>query len=341
MNIVYNIHNILKIKIENISWHLIKDLNLRYHYFTDSTVDDVDIVVTIGSFKPDLTDCFCLDRKFYIKKNYIYLKDSDKNLRWEAEIYDIEKDLVRINFNYHLRNYLIFPWCFFPDLVMELYVLQPIIEWKLSLKGFLLIHAGAVCKDNEAILLVGRGGSRKTQLVIDLLQKGLQLISDDMVILKDMQILSLPLSPGVFTFSYKYLKKEDLNLLNQIRLFSFLLKKDIKTPPIIDSARLERAFILFPKQNVSPKVQDFGHENFIHCLMLNQKMEKTSYVSYKYIIGSFLKAYEYVFPEINFNAPGNQLRQKLLDNLKVNKILPKACEFSQAQSISDLICQQI
>ena len=275
------------------------------------------------------------------RNNYIYLTDSDKNLKWEAEIHDIAKDFMRINFNYHLGNYFSFPWCFFPDLVMELYVLQPIIEWKLSLKGCLLIHAGAVCKENKAMLLIGRGGSRKTQVVIDLLENGFHLMSDDMVILRDMQVLSLPLSPGLFTFSYKHLKKEDVNFLNKFRLFNFLLKKDIKISPITDSAKLEKVFILFPKQNISSSIQDFGYDELINCLMLNQKMEQTSYVSYKYVIGSFLKAYEYVFPEIDFNASGDKLRQKLLNNMKINKIIPRAIIFSQDQNVSDLICQQI
>ncbi len=339
MNITYNIHNILKIKIDNISWHLVKDLNLRYHYFEDKDDNNLDILVTIGPFEPDLRGCYCLDRKFYIKENYIYLRDSDKKLRWEVEIFEIEKDFVKINFSHSLKNRVAFPWCLFPDLVLELYVLQPIVEWKLALKGYLLTHAAAVCKNDKAILLAGRGGSRKTQLVIDLLERGFEFISDDMVILKDMQVLSLPLSPGLFTFSYEHLKREDLNLFDQVRLFSFLRKKNIKHLPIVDSAKLEKAFVVFLLQKTGSKMREMGKKELVQCLMLNQEMEKTSYVSYKYIIGSFLKAYEYVFPEIDFNAPSDKLRQKLLNDLKTNNIETKAIEFSQGQNVSDLICQ--
>jgi hypothetical protein len=268
------------------------------------------------------------------------LKDSDKNLRWEAEVYDIERKFTRINFNYPIGNYFHFPWCFFPDLVMELYVLQPIIEWKLSSKGYLLIHAGAVCKENRAWMLIGRGSSRKTQLVIDLLKKDFQFMSDDMVILKDTQVLSLPLSPGLFTFSDKYLKKEEINLLNQIRLFKFLLNKNIQISPVTNSADLENVFILFPQNDLSSKIRNFEYGKLINCLKLNQQMEQTSYVSYKYVIGSFLKAYEYVFPEMNFGAAADKLRQKLIENLKINKITPKAITFSQDQDISNLVCQK-
>jgi len=172
MNITYNIHNKIKVGINNVSHHLIKDLNLRYHYFEDNDVTDLDIQVTIGEFTPNLKDCFCLDRKFYIKKNYIYLCDSDKGLNWETEIWNIEEKTIQINFNPNRGNYFHFPWCLFPDLVMELYILQPILEWKLALKGCLLTHSGAVCKNGQAMLVMGRGGSRKTQIVMELLKKG-------------------------------------------------------------------------------------------------------------------------------------------------------------------------
>jgi hypothetical protein len=338
VKIIYNIHNLLKIRIDNISRHLVKDLNLRYHYFEDKSGENPDILVTIGPFKPDLKDCFCLDRKFYIKKNYIYLRDSDKGLKWEAEIYDIEKDTLRISFNHHFRNFLTFPWFLFPDLIMELYILQPIIEWRLLLKGYFLLHAGAVCKDGMATLIVGRGGSGKTQVVIDLLRKGFELISDDMVILKDKQVLSLPLSLGLFSFSNN-LGREDLSFLDKIRLLRFLAKKNIRLHPVTDSAELDKTFVIFSTPKSPSQISVLGYEELIRCLILNQKMEKTSYVSYKYIIGDFLNAYEYVFPKSIFHSLGNNLMRDILDKLKTNNIKPQAIRLSDIQNIGNLICR--
>lgn len=337
MNISYNIHKLLTIRIENASWHLIKDLNFRYHYFEKNALEDPDIVVNIGSFKPDLKECFSIGRKFYIRKNYIYLRDSDKNLGWEAEILDIEKDFIRINFSHNFRNYVRFPWCLFPDLIMELYILQPLIEWKLSLKNCLLLHSAAICNDDKAVLIAGRGGSQKTQHVIDLLQKGFQLISDDMVILNGTQVLSLPLSLGLFTFCYEKIRREELNVMNRIRLFTFLLKKNNTMVPIVNQASLDKVFLIFLTQKGVAKIKDLDISKAVGHLAWNQKMEKTSYVSFKYIIGDFLNAYEYVFPKISFGAALDKAKEKLINDMERNKIATKAIELPLGQSASHLI----
>ncbi|MEW6170177.1 MAG: hypothetical protein AB1472_01245 [Candidatus Omnitrophota bacterium] len=333
-----NIHNLLKIRIKSSSHYLIKDLNFRYHYFQDKNISNPDIFIKIGNFTPDLKDCFCLDRKFYIKKNYIYLKDNDKNLSWEAEIFDIEKDAIKINFKHNLKNYFSFPWFLFPDLIMELYILQPIIELKLAQKGLLLMHAGAVCKNNKAILVAGRGGSRKTQCIIDLLNKDFSFISDDMVVLDGAKVLSLPLSLGLFTFSYTRIKKEDMNFINQIRLFHFLSNKNNKMLSVIDMANLEKIFILFSTTRTNPTIKDINLKDAVEHLFWNQRMESTSYVSYKYIIGGFLKAYEYIFPEINFNEALDMARTKFLNEVEKNNIFAKSIEISKKQDIANLIC---
>lgn len=338
MNISYNIHKLLKIRIENASWHLIRDLNFRYHYFEDKALRDPDIVINIGSFKPNLKGCVSLGRKFYARKNYIYLKDSDKNLRWEAEIFDIEEDFIRINFNHNSRNYFKFPWCLFPDLIMELYILQPLIEWRLSLKNCLLLHSAAICNENRATLIAGRGGSQKTQHVIDLLQRGFKLISDDMVILNGIQVLSLPVSLGLFTFSYEKIGKEELNFMNRVRLFEFLLRKNNKLVPVVNQASLDKVFLIFLTQKGVPKIRDLDVSEAVDHLAWNQEMEKTSYVSYKYIIGDFLNAYEYVFPRINFGAALGKVKEGLIKDMEMNKVATKAIELPQGQSASHLIC---
>lgn len=45
------------------------------------------------------------------------------------------------------------------------------------------IQATAVCKDNQAILLMGPAGSGKSLLALTLIEQGWVLISDDMVVL--------------------------------------------------------------------------------------------------------------------------------------------------------------
>lgn len=45
------------------------------------------------------------------------------------------------------------------------------------------VQATAICKDNQAILLMGKSGSGKSLLALDLIESGWTLISDDMTVL--------------------------------------------------------------------------------------------------------------------------------------------------------------
>ncbi len=291
-----------------------------------------DIRVNIGPFKPNLTGCYSLDRKFYVKKNYIYLCDSDKSLGWEAEVSWSEQGNVIINFKHNLRNYLAFPWLLFPDLIMEMYVLQPIIEWKLIQKGYFLLHAAAVCRNDEAVIISGRGGCRKTDLTMDFLRRGYEFISDDYVILKGLRVLSLPLSLGLFTFSYQKAGRESLSFLDQIRLYAFLKNKSNKTFPVRDGADIKKAFIIFSTLKDSVEKRRIGPDKAVEYLFTNQEKERMAYVSYKYIIGSFMEAYEYVFPEFSFFSSLGKVKEEISKQFIQNDIvsfaveIPKDCD---------------
>jgi hypothetical protein len=64
----------------------------------------------------------------------------------------------------------------------------------LSAKGVLAIHAGVVAKDGRAILVAGRSGRGKTTLVLGLLRRGLDLLSDELALVApdDSTVLAYP-----------------------------------------------------------------------------------------------------------------------------------------------------
>ena len=108
---------------------------------------------------------------------------------------------MRIKFLTPKTIYTKFPWMFFPDFVLHIYVLQPLIEMLLLRKGYMLVHAGAVSGEGKAYLIAGRGGSHKTNFVMGLMKRGYNYISDDMVILNEKEVLSFPHSVSLFDFS--------------------------------------------------------------------------------------------------------------------------------------------
>jgi hypothetical protein len=64
----------------------------------------------------------------------------------------------------------------------------------LSARGILAIHSGVVAIDGQAILIAGRSGRGKTTLVLGLLRRGLDLLSDELALLAadDRTVLAYP-----------------------------------------------------------------------------------------------------------------------------------------------------
>ena len=312
-NIYYNIHELLGIKISSLSWHLIKDLNCLYSYFEGKGDSVPDISVEIGHFVPDLSECFSLDHKYFIKKDFIFVEDNDKKLRWKVQIEGLEQERMRIKFLTPKTTYARFPWMFFPDLVLHIYVLQPLIEMLLLRKGCMLVHAGAVSRKGKSYLIAGRGGSHKTNFVMGLMKRGYNYISDDMVILNGKEVLSFPHSVSLFDFAYRYLGREDMNLLEKVRLFFFLRKSQPLSFKVVERSKIEGLTLLILTNKPSIEVRnDFDRQGALRMLLFNQMMERTSYVSHKTIIGKYLEAYRFVFPDSKLFANEKE-REKLLE----------------------------
>jgi hypothetical protein len=300
-DIYYNIHGRLGIKISPLSWHLIRDLNCQYSYFAIQEDLDPDIFVEIGNFVPDISNCFSLDHKYFIKKDFIFLEDQDKKLRWKLQIEGLETNKVKVKFFTTKTVYIKFPWMFFPDLILHLYALQPLLEVMLFRKGLPVVHTAAVHRNGKAYLMAGRGGAHKTNFVLELMRRGYDYISDDMVILHGKEVLSFPHSISLFDFIRRYLGREEMNLWEKMRLFWFLRRPPRLGFNVINHSKLGGLTFLIPTNKPNIQVlKDIDLRGLLRMLLFNQMMERTSYVSHKTIIGKFFDAYRFIFPESKF-----------------------------------------
>lgn len=314
-SIYYNIHGWIKIKISPLSWHLIKPLNCPYSYFESEDHLDPDIDVKIEDFVPNLNGCYLLDHKYFIKKDFIYFEDNDKKLKWKVQIDGLEKDKLRIKYFPKKWIYVKYPWMFFPDLILHLYILHPLLEVRLFKMGFLILHAGAVHRNGKAYIIAGRGGAHKTNFVLELMKKGYDYISDDMIILAGKEVFSFPHSISLFDFFYRYHGRDEINFMKKIRLFMFLRKTYPSSFKVIDHCPIERLTLIIPTNRSDVKIVD-GLDLFeiLKMLFFNQMMERTSYVSHKTVIGKFFDAYRFIFPESKFFPEQKEWVNLLLEN---------------------------
>jgi hypothetical protein len=313
--VYYNLHNLIKIRISGLSRFALKDLNCKWHHFEVPSQVNSDIVVEIAPFEPNLEGATVIDQNYFCFPNKIYFTDSDKGLEWQTEISGIEEGPVQIRFWASPKNRMKLPWAFFPEMVLHLYVLQPLIEKILLSRGALLLHAGGVTKDGRATLFIGRGQTYKTTLTLRMLKQGFELLGDDFVLIKDKKVLSFPTSPRFLEFTRTQLKDERLNAWDNCRLASYLIRQKAHQLPIANSAELSQAFLLISQDTDSCRnILEKNRESFYDRILTNQLLESTSYVSYRYRIGQFLEAYDLAFPK----AGKKPLEAELMNLIKAS-----------------------
>ena len=323
----YNIHNILKFKIvHDKKFNFVKDLNLQYSFFEEKEVDDPDIVVNIGNFTPSNDNCYVVDHKYYIKENYFYCKDSEGRAKWEVEIFGFEKGNTIINFDFKiLRNRLLMP--FIP---VENFLLEPLICYKLSKKGYFLIHSAAVSKDKNAYLLAGRGGAFKTTLVMDFVRRGgFDFLGDDKVIIAKNKVLSYPINFISFKFRCEHLPTESAHgALNRIRLLRYIRRNydrmnDLRNDTI-ESSMLKALFFIVKKNQQKLVLRDnFDLKKAIDKLVINNKMEMSAPSVMPTITGltsnhffRYMLSYSFVFPNNQITEYWDDLERNLHETLE-------------------------
>lgn len=305
----YDVHGILKFQIvRNRKHDFLRDLNLMFSYFEVKDVKDPEIIINIGKFTPSNENCYLVDHKYYIKENYFYCRDSNKKAKWEVEILGLNQKNTIINFHSNISAH---DRILYPNLLSQQIILQPIIEYKLSQKDYLLLHSAAVSKQNQGYLLAGRPGAFKSTLTIDLIRDAnFNFLADDRVIISDNKILNFPINFLTINFKFMHLETEEFkSLLDKIYLVRYLRKshnfKNGKMPTAKLSTIKELLFITKTNKDVIKK-REVSLEEAIHKLVENNKSEMMLLYFFKYIL-----AYSFVFPDSKIAKYWNNLEKNL------------------------------
>jgi hypothetical protein len=301
--ITYDFHGALRVHIRGLSRWTLEAFNCLHSQFRAKTgsAREPDLSVDIGPFQPDLAGCANVDHRYFVKQGYVYYRGTDKGLRWEAEISGLDglpDAPVKVRFFAPLANRFRFPWCFFPDLVLTLYVLNPLLERMLWQRGYFLLHSAGVERAGRACLIAGRGGAHKTTFTMALLRKGWKLLGDDMVIVNRGRVLCFPTVAQELDFLVRRQTTEDMGLSARFGLFRHLAANPPLKLPVADSAVPAALNIVIVRDIESPVVRgDLDLEAVVQSLVANHLMERITYVGFKFSTNAYLEAYAYAFPE--------------------------------------------
>jgi hypothetical protein len=318
--IVYDIHGLLGVRIRGLSSFALEAFNCMHSHFRTGSgaIREPDLSVEIGGFEPDLDGCSNVDHKYYVKPGYLFFRDSDKGLSWQAEILGLDRagaGPLRVRYAAPSRNRLKFPWSLFPDLVLTLYVLNPLLELLLWRRGCHLLHSAAVEKDGKACLIAGRGGAHKTTFTMALLKRGWRLLGDDMVLLGPGRVLAFPTLAQELDYLVRHRETEELGILGRFGLFAHLAANRPPRIPIAASAAPAALNLVMVKDMPAPAVlHGWDRESLVTSLVANHLMEQVTYQGFKHSTAAFLEAYEYVFPEAGFRRRPAELAGTLRES---------------------------
>lgn len=317
----YNIHGLVSFKIVNRSNFLnrvFSTVNLEYKNFETEKVDNPDFTIYLGDFVPSNKECRILDNHYYVKKDYFYCTDSYKIAEWKFEMSGFESGDMKIRISANS----------FASMIIPGFLIDPLINFKLAEKGFSLIHASCVSKDNHAYLFTAQGGGGKTSTALYLVEKGFNFLGDNFTILDKGYVWSFSSPLNIFSFNLVPIVKRNMTIgkkiefhlknviykMTGLRLVTKINAKEILIDSLNDKSKLRCVFLLIPKEKFD--IAEMDKEVLIRHILANMKLDSFPFLKY-------MMMYSYVFPESNIAKHWNRYEENLRRNLSENTIIYK------------------
>lgn len=287
-------------------------MEVQYRNFESEKTDNSDFTVYIGKFTPTNHNCYIVD-KYYVKKHYFYCKqDAYKAAKWEFEISKSEKNGTIIRISSNLVG----------ELFISGFIMDSLIRFKMNEKGYSIVHASCVSKNNQAFLFPASSGGGKTTTALYFVEKRFDFLGDNFVILHDGNVLSFLSSLSIFTYNLASVIEKNLGTKKKIilslkhllyratsgyiKIFTKINPKDAFPNLIANESKLNYVLLLIPKQNF--RIKRIGKDELINHLITNQKSEFFPF--FKYML-----EYSYIFPDSEIGSYWEKYKENLRNNL--------------------------
>jgi len=304
----YSFHNIVTLKIIMHKKSLFDGyIDKKYKYFEVDEIKDPNLIVHIGKFKPSNENCYIIDNKYFIKRNYIYTKQQYKVGAWELEIIGIEDDKTEVHINSNLFGYMFFSG----------FVITPLIGLKMNRMGYPLIHASCVSDETKGYVFSAQSEGGKTMTAMRFVRKGFKMLGDDMVILGKGKVYSFITPLSIFTYNNEVieLKQKDRAILKLKDLLYRLTCGYIKIvthvsprPEIITNQTNLHFLSHLIKANEFKIEKNIDRTNLVRQLVLNNQFQSIYQQE-------TLLVYSYIFPNSSITNEWEILYENIMNNL--------------------------
>ena len=269
----YNIHNMCSFKlINNLRFGgFLSDRNFEYQYFRVDDVYEPDFVIKIREFKPSIEDAVSIGDKYFIKDDYLFLKDRDGKCTWDIQIKDFTGPKNKIDINAAFKG---FRQCIKYSALKNIFVRSLISLHQIS-RNSALIHSSAVSFDGKAFLFVGRPGVFKTSIVMEFIRNyGAEYLGEENTIIRDGMAYPFPLNIKSFEYKLKHFDNENpSNKFQKLQLIKHVLHgKSLNNVPISKPCKIAGVFLLKKDDSFSITKTELNG-NILADFLENEKLE--------------------------------------------------------------------
>jgi len=251
----FNVHNLVKLRVDGTNKRYLEYLSQDYAHFKTDESTDPDIDIVVSDFTPNNDDCYVVNHKYFIKKNYLFCRDQHKVVKWKACLKDITER----------KTVVYFSGSKFGEVFLKDYIVEPLITLKLAARGFSPLHASGIVINNKGFVFAGAPGAGKTAIILNLMDSSIFLNDEFALLSSDGAIYSFPSPICVYNHNLKSVPvREKMTLTNKIELkikhLVYLLSLNyIKLPLRVNPEKF------FGK---------VGKDSYpIHCLVLLRRLE--------------------------------------------------------------------
>lgn len=312
----FNIHNLLKFRIDGTNKAYLKYFSQDYSYFQTNEPIDSDLDVIVSDFTPSNNDCYIINHRYYVKENYLFCKDRYKIVRWSLCIKDIE-DKPTVYFKGGVLG----------KTFLKDYIVEPLIGFKLAQKGYSLLHASGVTFNSKGFVFPSCKGVGKTSTILNLIETSDSFLGDESIILSnDSMVYSFPSYIHFYHYNLKSspqiseklgikdkfeLQLKHLIYVLSLKYASFSLDIDSKElfKEIGNKSRLQ-SLILLTKTNRDAIniLENIDRKGLVKRLVLINKYQMQYF-------SDLLLAYSYICPESAVNSYWQTLENNLSNAL--------------------------